>query len=190
MLFTAPPLAAEAILLLMVIIAAAYDIRYRRIPNWLTASGVLIGLVLNSFLQTPAPAVLSVGGLLFALKGFGLAFGVYFFLYALRAMGAGDVKLMAAVGSLVGWQDWFGIFLISAVIGGIAAIVLSLIRGRLRTTFWNVGFILSEMGHGRPAYLRKEELDVRSKKGLGLPHGAVIAAGTIIFLIAGHAALR
>jgi prepilin peptidase CpaA len=188
MSFSVPPLAAEAILLLMVIIAAVYDIRYRRIPNWLTASGVLVGLVLNAFLQTPAPAVLSFGGLLFALKGLGLAFGVYFFLYALRAMGAGDVKLMAAVGALVGWQDWFGIFIVSAIIGGIAALVLSLAKGRLKTTFWNVGFILSEMGHGRPAYLGKEELDVRSKKGLGLPHGAVIAAGTVLFLAAGHAA--
>jgi prepilin peptidase CpaA len=190
MSFSVPPLAAEAILLLMVIIAAAYDIRYRRIPNWLTASGALTGLILNAFLQAPAPAVFSFGGLLFALKGLGVAFGVYFFLYALRAMGAGDVKLMAAVGSLVGWQDWFGIFLISAVIGGIAAVVLSLMRGRLKTTFWNVGFILSEMRHGRPAYLGKEELDVRSKKGLGLPHGAVIAAGSILFLIAGHVALH
>jgi len=188
MSFSVPPLAVQAILLLMVIVAAVYDIRYRRIPNWLTASGVLVGLVLNAFLQTPAPAVLSFGGLLFALKGLGLAFGVYFFLYALRAMGAGDVKLMAAVGSLVGWQNWFGIFIVSAVIGGIAALVLSLVKGRLRTTFWNVGFILSEFGHGRPAYLRREELDVRSKKSVGLPHGAVIAAGTLLFLAAGHAA--
>jgi prepilin peptidase CpaA len=190
MSFSVPPLAAEAILVLMVIIAAVYDIRYRRIPNWLTASGALTGLVLNSFLQTPAPAIFSFGGLCFALKGLLLGFGVYFFLYALRAMGAGDVKLMAAVGSIVGWQDWFGIFIVSALIGGVAAIVLSLAKGRLKTTFWNVGFILSEMGHGRPAYLKKEELDVRSKKSLGLPHGAVIAAGTIIFLVAGHIVLR
>ena len=48
MSFSVPPLAVEAILLLMVIVAAAYDIRYRRIPNWLTASGVLVGLVLTA----------------------------------------------------------------------------------------------------------------------------------------------
>jgi prepilin peptidase CpaA len=190
MSFSIPPLAAEAILVLIVITAAVYDIRYRRIPNWLTASGVLTGLVLNSFLQTPAPAVFSFGGFWFALKGMLLAFGVYFFLYALRAMGAGDVKLMAAVGAMVGWQDWFGIFIVSAIIGGIAALILSLAKGRLKTTFWNVGFILSEMGHGRPAYLGKEELDVRSKKSFGLPHGAVIAGGTLIFLTAGHIVLH
>jgi prepilin peptidase CpaA len=46
-------------------------------------------------------------------------------LYALRAMGAGDVKLMAAVASLVGWQNWIAIFLITALIGGAAALMTS-----------------------------------------------------------------
>ena len=53
-------------------------------------------------------------------------------LYALRAMGAGDVKLMAAVGSMVGWEDWFGIFIITAIVGGVAALLLVLFRGRLK----------------------------------------------------------
>jgi prepilin peptidase CpaA len=39
-------------------------------------------------------------------------------------MGAGDVKLMAAVGALVGWRDWFGTFLITAIIGGAMALIL------------------------------------------------------------------
>jgi prepilin peptidase CpaA len=178
----------EIVLVVVLLVAAAYDIRYRRIPNWLTAGGVLMGFALNAFLLAHPPSVLSLGGLLFSLKGFGLAFGLYFFLYALRAMGAGDVKLMAAIGAMVGWQNWFGIFLVTAILGGIAAMAFSLFRGRLKKTFWNVGFIVSEMSHGRPAYLKNEELDVRSKKSVGLPHGAVIAAGTFVFLVAGIAA--
>ena len=47
--------------------------------------------------------------------------------------------------------------------------------------------ILNEMKSGRPAYLVREELDVKSSKSLGLPHGAVIAVGTLFFLgIAAH----
>jgi hypothetical protein len=82
----------------------------------------------------------------------------------------------------VGWQDWFAIFLITAILGGAMALILVATRGRVKKTLWNVGFILSEMKSGRPAYLKKEELDVRSPKALGLPHGAVIAVGTIFFL--------
>lgn len=164
------------VLLTLLIGAALYDIRYRRIPNWLTVGGVAIGVALNAFLGPP------VGGWPFAVKGMVLGFGAYFLLYALHAMGAGDVKLMAAVGALVGWQNWVGIFMLTAIMGGMAALILAVARKRLGNTLWNVGFILTEMKSGRPAYLGKEELDVKSRKSLGLPHGAVIAMATICFL--------
>jgi prepilin peptidase CpaA len=177
MSLTLPPPGIEVVLLALVLGAAVYDVRYRRIPNWLTLLGVLIGLGLNTFLYQGWP------GLKFSLMGLGLGFGVYFILYALRAMGAGDVKLMAAIGSMVGWGDWFGIFVITAILGGVAALVLVALRGRVKTTLFNVSYILSEMKSGRPAYVGKEELDVRNPKALGLPHGAVIAVGTIAFLM-------
>lgn len=164
------------VLLALLVAAAIYDVRFRRIPNWLTLTGVILGFLINGLIGVPE------GGLLFALEGFAVAFGVYMVLYVLRAMGAGDVKLMAAVGALVGWQRWFGIFLVTAITGGVMAFVLVTVRGRLNKTLWNVGFILSEMRHGRPAYVGKEELDVRSPRAVGLPHGAVIAIATVFFL--------
>ncbi|MBZ5581126.1 MAG: A24 family peptidase [Acidobacteriia bacterium] len=176
MTLSLPPRGIEVVLLTLLIGAALYDIRYRRIPNWLTVGGVAIGVALNAFLGPP------VGGWPFAVKGMVLGFGAYFLLYALHAMGAGDVKLMAAVGALVGWQNWVGIFMLTAIMGGMAALILAVARKRLGNTLWNVGFILTEMKSGRPAYLGKEELDVKSRKSLGLPHGAVIAMATICFL--------
>jgi prepilin peptidase CpaA len=175
-MFSVPPPGAEVLLLLVVLLAAVYDVRYRRIPNWLSLSGVLFGLALNTFMYQGWP------GMRMSLIGLAVGFGVYFFLYMLRAMGAGDVKLMAAVGAIVGWQDWFGTFLITAMLGGAMALILVASKGRVKKTLWNVGFIISEMRSGRPAYMKKEELDVRSPKALGLPHGAVIAVGTIFFL--------
>jgi prepilin peptidase CpaA len=174
-LFPMIPRAVLVALLAVLIAAAIYDVRYRRIPNWLTLSGVVLGLGLNTFGPDGR-------GILFALAGFAVAFAIYMALYILRAMGAGDAKLMAAVGALVGWKAWFGIFLVTAIIGGTIALLLVMMRGRLKHTLWNVGFIVSEMGHGRPAYVGKEELDVRSPKALGLPHGAVIAISTFFFL--------
>jgi len=175
-LFTMPPQKVVMALLLILLAAAVYDIRYRRIPNWLTVTGVVLGLAMNTLIGPPE------GGILFSVVGLLVGFTVYAVAYALRFMGAGDVKLMAAVGALLGWKTWFGIFVITALIGGVMALILVVARGRLKKTLFNVGFILSEMTHARPAYLANEELDVKSKKALGLPHGAVIAVSTVFYL--------
>jgi len=175
-MFSLPPPGVEALLLAVVLGAAVFDVRYRRIPNWLSVSGVLLGLSLNTFLYQGWP------GLRPSLAGLAMGFGVYMVLYVLHAMCAGDVKLMAAVGSIVGWQDWFGIFLLTAIVGGAMSLILVTMRGRVKKTFWNMSFIVNELKSGRPAYMGKEELDVRSPKALGLPHGAVIAVGVMFFL--------
>jgi len=170
-------------LLILLIAAAVFDVRYRRIPNWLTVSGVVAGVALNTAIGRPE------AGTAFALEGLAMGFGLYFVLYLLHAMGAGDVKLMAGVGALAGPTNWFGIFVVSAIVGGIMALVLVIVRGRVKSTFWNMGFIVGEMTRGRPAYVNKAELDVKNPKSMGLPHGAVIAIGTIFFLaIAPHLA--
>ena len=184
MSFTLPPPGITGMLLLLIVVAAIYDIRYRRIPNWLTVSGVVAGTGMNAFLGDWTHGTPGIWpGMKLALIGLVVGFGVYFALYAIRAMGAGDVKLMAAVGAMVGGQDWFCIFVITAVLGGVCAVLFSIARKRLGKTFWNVGFILSEMKQGRPAYLGNEELDVKSSKGLRMPHGAIIALGTVLFLV-------
>jgi prepilin peptidase CpaA len=175
-MFSIPPRGAQVLLLAVVLCAAIFDARYRRIPNWLTVSGVIAGLALNAFLFP------GLEGVWLSLKGLGLGFGVYLVLHLLRAMGAGDVKLMAAVGSIVGASNWFGIFLVTAITGGVLSVVVSIAKKRLGKTLFNVGFILSEMKSGRPAYLKNEELDVKSDKALRMPHGVVIALGTLIYL--------
>jgi prepilin peptidase CpaA len=175
-LFTLPPQKVVMVLLVVLLTAATFDVLYRRIPNWLTVSGVVLGIAMNTLIGTPE------AGIVFSLAGLAVAFGIYAALYALRAMGAGDVKLMAAVGALIGWERWFGVFFVTALIGGVMAMILVVSRGRLQKTFFNVGFILSEMKSGRPAYLANEELDVKNKKALGLPHGAVIAVSTVFYL--------
>jgi prepilin peptidase CpaA len=177
--FTVPPPGIAGLLLALAVGAAAYDVCYRRIPNWLTAGGVLAGLIMNTFLYQGWP------GLRASLLGGAAGFCVYLALYSIRAMGAGDVKMMAAVGAIVGWQNWVGIFMITAILGGVAAMLLIMLRGRIKKTLFNVGFVISEMKHGRPAYLGNEELDVRSSKAIGLPHGAVIAASAVLFLCMG-----
>ena len=168
-------------LLLLVIPAAIFDIRSRRIPNWLNLSGLILGFALNVFLADRVTA-----GLKHSAVGMLFAFAVYFVLYLIHAMGAGDVKMMAAVGSIVGPADWLGIFVITALIGGIFALVLIFSKGRARKTLWNVGYLLNEVSHFRAPYMTREELDVKSSKAARLPHGFTIAIGCVIFIAAGY----
>src|SRR5215471_9472491 len=92
--------------------AAFFDVKQRRIPNWLTYPGMVSGLVLRGFL-------FGWKGLIGAVEGFLLLGGIMFLFYAVRAMGAGDVKLMAAVGSLVGPTHGFVVLLATAICGGV-----------------------------------------------------------------------
>jgi len=172
-----PPLAIRFFLEVLVIVAALWDIRTRRIPNWLTLSGVVLGVALNTFL-------FEINGLWFSLKGLGVAFGVYFVLYLLRAMGAGDVKLMAAVGAAAGPGNWLGILVLTSVAGAVAGLLLVAFKGRFRKTLGNLGIIITSLGRGRAPYKDTPELDVSSDKALRLPHGALIAIGTLGFLAA------
>ncbi len=171
-----PPI-IQTLLALVVMTAGVYDIRWRRIPNWLTLAGVLTGIAMNSFLY-------EMPGLLLSLKGMGLALVIYFGLFAIRAMGAGDAKLMASVGALLGPANWLGVFVISAILGGILAMLMVLTTGRTRHTFANVGLLVREIAYLRAPYMKQEELDVRSPKAVGLPHGAVVALGSLGWLAA------
>ena len=171
-----PPV-VQVLLALLVVTAAVYDLRFRRIPNWLVLCGLFLGFALNVLLY-------ELSGLRLSGLGMGLALLVYFPLYLVRAMGAGDVKLMAAVGAIVGPWNWLGIFFISALLGGVIAVVRLLGRGRWLKTLSNIAYMLKELAYLRPPYLKEEELDVNSPKAVTLPHGSVVAVGALGFLIA------
>ncbi len=123
--------------------------------------------------------IAGLAGLKYAGLGFGLAVLIYMPLYALRGMGAGDVKLAAALGAFVGWQNWLLLFVFAAVIGGVLALILMLTHGRFRKTLLNTAYILWEIVHLRAPHQRSEELDVQSPHAFTLPHGAVLALGTL-----------
>jgi prepilin peptidase CpaA len=169
-----PPV-VQVLLFLIVVPAALFDLKERRVPNWITFSGVILAIALNSFLYETA-------GFWFALKGLGIAMLVYFPLYMLRAMGAGDVKLMAAVGAAAGWMNWFGIFFLTAVCGGIMALVAVAVNRRFKTTFKNVSMIAESLAHGQAPHEASPMLNVKDQRALRLPHAIAIALGTILFL--------
>lgn len=171
------PPGAQILLAALALTAAIFDIQSRRIPNWLVLAGLVTGFVWNAF-QT------GWHGFLWSAEGLGVGFILYFPLYLLRARGAGDVKLLAAVGAITGPGNCLWIFLLTAILGGVIALVVVAVGGRLRCTLFNVAWIAHDLTHLRAPYRSSEELDVTTSKGMRLPHGAMILVGAAAFLIA------
>lgn len=156
-------------------IAAITDLRTRTIPNWLVLAGLIAGFALNIRWR-------GAEGILFALAGMGMALLIYLPLYLLRAMGGGDVKLMAAAGAITGYQNWFVLFILASIIGGVVALCVVVFRGILWKTVSNVGHIAAQMLRLRAPHASREELSIDSSKAMTLPHGAVIAVAAILFV--------
>jgi prepilin peptidase CpaA len=173
------PEVGQILLGILVAAAAIYDIRFRRIPNWLVLAGIIAGITWNVYSS-------GWSGLLRGAEGLGLGFGLYFPLWLVRARGAGDVKLLAAVGAITGPGNCFYIFLLTAILGGIIALILLMFRGRVRHTFFNVAWILRDLMHFKAPYQSSGELDVTTTKGMRLPHAAMIAVGAVAFLYMIH----
>lgn len=171
--------AGQVLLAVLTIVAAVTDVRSRRIPNWLVLAGLAAGIAWNAFEH-------GLPGLARAGEGLGLGFILYFPLYLLRARGAGDVKLLAAIGAITGPGNCFWIFLLSAILGGVIALVFVMFRGRARKTIVNASWIVHDLAHWRAPYKRSDELDVRTEKSMRLPHAVSILAGVIAFLVMVH----
>lgn len=169
-------LAAKFLLELLVVAAAFLDLRSRRIPNWLTLTGVVVGLSINSYQARWTGLKSGLLGMLIALLVYGL-------LFALRAMGGGDVKLMAAVGAFTGPEAWLIIFIITAIVGGLIAVITLLTRGGLVRALANVATILGSLGRLRAPHEEHPHLDVGHPSARTLPHGASIAIGVLLYLV-------
>jgi prepilin peptidase CpaA len=170
-----PDLALLSIALALSVAAAAIDVKQRRIPNWLTYPGIISGLVLRSLL-------LGWKGTASALAGCALAGGIFLLFYAVRAMGAGDVKLFASLGSLLGRCDAVVMLLATAICGGVMAIVYAVYRKRARVTFGNLGAALQF--HAVSGLRAHPELNLDNPVALRMPYGLAIAAGTLYIFLA------
>jgi prepilin peptidase CpaA len=150
-------------------VGAFCDIRTRRIPNWLTGPSILAGLILHRVLGGWYSMAMA------ALAGV-LAGGVFLVFYLAGGMGAGDVKLMTAVGCLAGLGFVAEILIATALMGGVFAVILALSRHRLKETLSNIGVLV--VHHGTSGLRPHSELNVTNAEKLRLPYGIAIAAGT------------
>jgi len=148
--------------------AVVTDVRTRRIPNWLTGAiaGAGFGLAFGGGGVTPWEAALGLAlGLALMLPG-----------HVIGATGAGDVKLMAAIGVFLGPSLVFRAFLYSALAGGVFALAVAVRRGLLAETLLGTRQLVT-------APLATRDAIVAPTRRNRFPYGPAIAAGTLITLL-------
>ncbi len=160
----------SALALLCSACAAWTDVRARRIPNALTGAAVLAGFGLHC----------AVGGLAdlgSALLACLVAGGLFLLPYLAGGMGAGDVKLMAALGAVSGLHALPSVLLATAVSGGIVALAV-VVRGRaLRATLGGVVSVLRH--HAQRGMRAHNELNLSHASRLRIPYAVPAFMGCL-----------
>lgn len=154
------------------VIAAAYaDVRTRRIPRALTLIALVAGLLFHAV----------TGGFVGALVACGLAFVVSMAMFSIGAIGGGDVKLISALGAMLGLDLWGHAMGTAIVVAGFMALIEVVRHRRVRQTLHNMMEICRTLWqtnfHGHPV------LNVQNSASLRSPFGVAAAIGTIVALI-------
>jgi prepilin peptidase CpaA len=163
--------------LVLTLSAATVDWRQRRIPNWLTVPGLMAGITAHSVISGWPGAKMSLEG-----AGLGLVLLLPFVL--LRAMGAGDWKLMGAVGAFLGPMMLLYVLLGSAFVGGMMAVVEAVRAGKLKETIVNMGVLVQ--GFAVFGFHANPEISIDHPKSLKIPFGVAVALATIACCVAAY----
>jgi prepilin peptidase CpaA len=154
-------------------IGAVTDIRSSRIPNWLTYGGLASGLLMQSVLMGWRGALNGVTAGL-------LGGGIFFLFYLARGMGAGDVKLMAAVCCWGSLKEAVVALLATAIAGGVLAIAYVIYRRRAVQTLCGVAELVKF--HLTAGVQAHPEVNLHDPASIRMPYGVAIAVGTLYAL--------
>jgi len=157
----------DIILTVILIICAWTDFKNRKIYNAIIGPGIVIALFFSIIQQ-------GWSGLLISLEGFIVGIGLLFIPFILGGMGAGDVKLLGLVGAFNGPAFVFNAFIGTALVGGLMAVVILIIKHDLNKVVRNIWSSLLGVFFNR---FRSATYQVHKKTSL--PYGIAIALGTI-----------
>jgi prepilin peptidase CpaA len=158
-------------------VAGGWDWSTRRIPNWLTVPAFFTGLFVRTWLS-------GWRGTASSLEGAGVALILLLPLVLMRGLGAGDWKLMGAVGAFLGPVMTLFVLLSSILISGLMAVVSMVRAHKVVSTFRNMVILL----RGFLAFgVRKHpEISLDNPGLLKLPFGVAVAIGTLGCFLAAH----
>lgn len=151
-------------------VAGVLDWRYRRIPNWLTVTGLVAGLAANTILGRWQ-------GLKFALLGVLLGLGLLLPFVLLRSLGAGDWKLAGALGACLGPRQLLSVLIGTIFVAGAMALGLVIWKGRLKRTLVNIAHLLGALFSLR---MPGSEVSLDDPQATRIPFGVAMAL-TVVF---------
>ncbi len=147
------------------------DWRSRRIPNWLTVSGLLLGIAANAVAGGWA-------GIRESLLGAGLGLIILFPFVMLRSLGAGDWKLIGALGAFLGPGHLVTVLVGAILVAGFMALVLIIWKKRVGQTLRNIGKML---GAFFTLHLPGPELTLENPEALKIPFGVAVAVTVVVY---------
>ncbi len=156
---------------IVLVVATCTDVRSRHIPNWLVLPFLLLGIAASCWLY-------GWHGLGQSCGGFGIGLLVYGVLFLMGGMGAGDVKLCAAIGAWIGPNQFLIALIMISLAGGVMALCWALWSGFLRELLRGAGNLICFWR--RRGMLPEERLTLNHPAARKMPYAPAIAIGTLL----------
>ena len=161
--------------LLLAVTAGILDWRSMRIPNWLTLPALVIGFAVNAWLRGWVGAKNS-------LLGAGLGLGVLLWFVMRRILGAGDWKLVGALGAFYGPGKLLDVLFLTVLVNGLIGLGLLIKKRRVLQTVRNMGRLLASLFGFPPPY---PELTVDDPKSIKVRFGVAVAIAVVLYTVLG-----
>ncbi|HEX6803227.1 MAG TPA: A24 family peptidase [Terriglobales bacterium] len=151
--------------------AGVTDLRWRRIPNWLTYPAIPIAITLHAIAGGWREAKLS-------LLGAALGLGILLPLVLLRSLGGGDWKLVGGLGAFFGWQRLIEVLIYTLLLNGLMALLMIIWTRRVRQTLRNVGRLLAAFLR---LHLPGQDLTIDNPEAAKVPFGVAAAIAVLLY---------
>lgn len=156
-----------AISLVLVAVCFYTDLRHQKIYNWATLPGIVVGFLINGLLGR-------IAGLKSAGLGFVIGFGILFVIFLFGGIGGGDVKLMGAIGAIMGYPFVISALVYSILVGGFIAFAILIWKRKFLRTMRNIFLFLI---HKIVPFIGPPSMDKGHMEKV--PFGIAIVIGTI-----------
>jgi len=166
---------SAAFLVPSVLLASWMDLRYHKVPNWLNLFIIVSGFTAQSVCH-------GWMGLWQGLLGMLLGFGLLIIPWLMHAMGAGDVKLMAAIGVWLGPVLTLRAFCVGAILAGAIAVVMIVLGRRLWHAYFNMSLIMTKLRSFKTAFSEFGSVKVLQSTSQLLPYGVPLSIGALVVM--------